>query len=462
VSIVSKSTPVEAIDSSITKRYVLNRDVKYRRERFGGVAVNVGSQAARFYNTSAARILELCIQSLTEQEILARLGKVSVHDDEVSAFLRALTQQGILEETSALGKSSARTFFTDVTDFPSEALFSPLAVEIETTLKCRRACTYCSYESGVSIDTTDELTTFQWLETLQKLDVAGVFYLRFTGGDPLVRQDFPRVLEAADQIGLILAVSSDLTGLTESQAQVLSKTRNLYAVQTTLDGAEQNTADRFRGHGNYSSVTRGLKLLRSYGVPVSVGTVVTRSNFQEIGKIGRRVRDLGVLRYGISPLYPVGRGREMLAQVPTNEEMGVAMRQFRELVRAGIVEPADPAWLSIADSLPDEEFDHLVDDQPFLARQPDRILRIGSAGDCYTSVKLKEVLHENMFVGNIIKQDIQELWRGSPLLRQLRALSREPSYFGNVVDVRSIAPALTTVRQPEVAHFRVESEALNG
>jgi MoaA/NifB/PqqE/SkfB family radical SAM enzyme len=428
---------------SLPERYILHHQVKYRRERFGGIAVNVPLQAARFYNTTAARILECCTESLTVKEIVARLGGPSTFGKEVNAFVCTLAQQGILERTSVPGTSKARLFFTDITDFPPSALFTPLAVEIEATLKCYRACAYCSYESGVSIETAHELTTSQWLETLEKLDRAGVLYLRFTGGDPLVRRDFPNLLGLADDLGFIVAVSSDLTALTEDIARSLAKTRNLYALQTTLDGANPDSADLFRGHGNHRSVTKGLQLLKSHGVPVSVGTVVTRSNFQEIDQIGRYLGQLGISKYCITPLYPVGRGRDMLAQVPTNEEMTTAIRQFRDLVRSGIVEPADPAWLPIAESLPEAEFDHLVDDQPYLTRQPDCILRISSTGRCYTSVKLKEVLRENMFIGNITRQDVRELWHGSPLLRQLRELPPEVSHFGKVVDVRSLARALT-------------------
>jgi hypothetical protein len=114
----------------------------------------------------------------------------------------------------------------------------------------------------------------------------------------------------------------------------------------------------------------------------------------------------------------------------------------------GTIHPADPAWWAVVDGLSEQDFDHLVDDQPFLARQPDRVLRIDSTGNCYSSIKLKESLEDEVFVGDIRRQGLREIWQQAPLLEHLRSLSPAQSRFGNVIDLRKVEQLSPKVNYP--------------
>jgi hypothetical protein len=165
-------------------------DVKYRRESFGGI-VQSGNRLTRYFNDTAAKIIECCKTGTLISEISARLHYDPTMDVfSLDAFLRELIDKGVVRADSHRRESAAKLYFTDVPSFPDTCLFMPLGVELEVTLKCFRKCAYCSYESSPGVVTEGELTADQWATVLARLESDGIFSVRFTGGDPFARAHF--------------------------------------------------------------------------------------------------------------------------------------------------------------------------------------------------------------------------------------------------------------------------------
>lgn len=419
------------MDNAVT--FSLHDQVRYRREVFGGVALRVDLQETRFFNKTGAQIIE----GLASGRSLAGLC-MDIDTDDIGAvgdFVASLVEHGIAipghVATAAdllLGNPSIGVIET-----------APLGVELELTLRCGRSCSYCAYEAVPSFSTEGELTTDQWYATLERLYKAGVFFVRFTGGDPLLRPDFADILDFANTLGFVITVGSDLTRLTGEHVAALAAADNLYALQTTLDGASPASANRLRGAGNFERVVDGVRRLKQAGVPVIVGTVLTRSNAPEIGAIARFVGELGADGYCVAPLYAAGRAQaaSVARQVPTNEDLAEAAGAFAVAVEQGWVRAADPAWAEVADGLGAEGLASLWSDQPHLVRSPDQLIRVDPRGRLYTSIKLKPSLREAIYVGNVLSDDIVTVWNRSEQIEALRHLPRRESYFGAVVDVRS-------------------------
>ena len=261
-----------------------------------------------------------------------------------------------------------------------------------------------------------------------------------------VREDFIELLRYVDELNFIFTIGSDLTILRREHVKELKKLRNLIGIQTTLDGASPESNDFTRGYGNFEKVMTGLELLQAGDIPFIVGTVIHKLNLSEVTKIGRLVGSLGAEGYCIAPLYPVGRGQKLQHIVPSNDELALANQEFSKLVRQGIVRSADPAWLEITDRLTTEEFRQIFNNQPYLVRQADRLLRIDPTGRCYTSIKLKEYLADSMYIGKITNTPLKSLWHEAPLLQILRKLKGEDgSYFGPVVDIRKVVNDIMVV-----------------
>jgi MoaA/NifB/PqqE/SkfB family radical SAM enzyme len=438
-SFTDKNVGMSSRDSELA--YFLHHDISYRRERFGCAVLSRARGATRFYNDAASAILEACIHPRTVGELYSRLTwDKSTNSEELAEFLDKLADDEVLEKI-AVGsipeKSEVRTFFTDVTEFPSTHLYAPLAVEAEITLKCFRSCSYCAYGSFPGFDISNDLSSDEWASTLAHLRDSGVFYIRFTGGDPFARKDFPEILSAADALGLLITVGSDLTVLTEDHADHLASLQHLLVLQTTLDGSTPDTADTLRGNGNFARVERGAKLLHDRKVPFVVGTVLHRDNKDDIPSIARLVASWGAAGYMVAPLYPAGRGNALNDLVLSNEELAEANRSYRRLVSDGVIPSADPSWNMVTADMDEEELDSLWADQPYLVREPDRLMRIDPRGRCYTSIKLKDVVHDDVFAGNIREQPLLQIWHDAPQLVRLRGQNSHTSGFGPTFDIRT-------------------------
>lgn len=416
--------------------HVLSSDINYRREWFGGIVYSSISKETRFFNHAAAFAIEQFSKPISIAFARKAIQPLLKKSEELDPFFLSLKKDKIIAP-QANNDSIGRFFFTNHTDFKDSRFYSPLGVELELTLKCMRKCLYCAYDSSPDVSTAKQLTREDYSILFQQLREAGVFYLRFTGGDPLTRSDSLDIISDADQFQFAVALASDLTVLRTEQAKRLGSFKNLTALQTTLDGHTAEIADKLRGPGNFHRVTRGISLLRENNVPVIVGTVLTKLNLNNIYEIAKYLSKWNVA-YCVSPLYDAGRGRSLRNLIPSDDELTHAYEQFAAAVNDGLVRAADPGWSAIAEATTANIRHALWSGQPWLIRSPDRLLRVNPFGHCYTSIHLKEVIGNEIYVGKLPGNDILKIWNSAPLLNKLRAVRQKSRYYGDVIDIRQV------------------------
>src|SRR3954463_13306383 len=96
-------------------------------------------------------------------------------------------------------------------------------VRISVTDRCNFRCQYCMPAEGLPWLERSDVLTFEELERLVALLARrGVHALRLTGGEPLVRRDFPRLVRMLCQIEDLADVSVTTNGfLLQRDAQAL-------------------------------------------------------------------------------------------------------------------------------------------------------------------------------------------------------------------------------------------------
>ena len=77
----------------------------------------------------------------------------------------------------------------------------PFIGQIELTYRCNLNCIHC-YCKGLE-DKEEELNTFQWKTYFDEIRQEGCIFLGFTGGDPLIRDDFLELYSYARKKGFI-------------------------------------------------------------------------------------------------------------------------------------------------------------------------------------------------------------------------------------------------------------------
>ncbi|MEM4545258.1 MAG: radical SAM protein [Nitrososphaerota archaeon] len=207
---------------------------------------------------------------------------------------------------------------------------APLFVVWNFTNRCNLRCKHCYQNASVSLPT--ELTTNEALRVVNELSDADVTSIAFSGGEPLVRQDFFEVASSARDHGMYVTIASNGTLITKDVAKRLAKT--IHYAEISLDGINPKTHDEFRGIPNsWDRAVSAIKYLAEEGVTVGVATTVTKHNIQEVQKMVDFVEELGADYFICFNFIPTGRATGILDNDPSPYEREELMRYlYKRLV----------------------------------------------------------------------------------------------------------------------------------
>lgn len=172
----------------------------------------------------------------------------------------------------------------------------PLGGMFELTDRCNFNCVHCYINQPANSQDAraSELTTDQVKHLLDQLAEAGTLFLVFTGGEPLLRPDFPEIFKYARQQGIIISLFTNATMVTPRIADLLAEWR-VQSIETTLYGATSDTYERFtRVPGSFELAKRGIELLLARGLPLSLKSVLLKLNLHELQAMRAYAETLGV------------------------------------------------------------------------------------------------------------------------------------------------------------------------
>ncbi len=167
----------------------------------------------------------------------------------------------------------------------------PLSGSIELDLRCNLRCLHC-YRDGEwpsGIMDTDELK-----RVLDQTAEAGTIWMLFTGGEIFLRPDFFEIYEHAQRLGLIVTLFTNATMVTERIADRLT-TQVPYSIEVSLYGYSRETYEKVTGiEGSRDKCYRGVELLLERNLPVTLKTIVMRTNQHEVEDMARYAESHGL------------------------------------------------------------------------------------------------------------------------------------------------------------------------
>jgi radical SAM protein with 4Fe4S-binding SPASM domain len=166
----------------------------------------------------------------------------------------------------------------------AEARRIPVQGTIEPTFRCNLACVHCYVnEPAGSAEVRDrEMTTERAKALIDEVVEAGCLSLLLTGGEVLVRRDFPEIYLHAIASGLRVTVFTNGTMVTEEIADLFDRHRPL-AIEITLYGMTAETYDRVtRVPGSYARCLQGIDRLLARGLRLKLKTMALTWNAHEI------------------------------------------------------------------------------------------------------------------------------------------------------------------------------------
>ena len=189
---------------------------------------------------------------------------------------------------------------------------TPLAFTLEITARCNNGCRHCY----INLPASDSHARSQELSLDEILDIAaqaveiGSMWCLLTGGEPLLRPDFPDIYLALKRMGLLVGVFTNATFIGQRHVDLFRRYPPR-GMEVTVYGVTQRTYEAVtRREGSFAAFQRGLGLLLENGVPVNLKTMALRSNLHELKEIADFCRRHTKGYYRFDPLLHLRYDRD--------------------------------------------------------------------------------------------------------------------------------------------------------
>lgn len=160
-------------------------------------------------------------------------------------------------------------------------------VRISVTDRCNFRCRYCMPEEGMIWLRKSDLLSFEEITRLAAIFAGlGVTKLRVTGGEPLMRQQLPTLVQQLHDLRGIhdIAITTNGFFLAE-QAEALVRA-GINRINISMDSLNPDVFSSMVRRDYFEKVWRGLEIVESLGVrPIKINVVLIRGiNDNEIGQ----------------------------------------------------------------------------------------------------------------------------------------------------------------------------------
>lgn len=170
---------------------------------------------------------------------------------------------------------------------------------------CNQKCLHC-YAANQPLSAVPEMDTDQWLAVIEKCRSIGIPQLTFTGGEPTLRQDLVKLVQAAQWF--VTRLNTNGRMLTSALCKDL-RAASLDAVQITFYSADETVHNELVGVDGYTDTVNGIKNALAAGLNVSLNTPLCSLN-KDYRATVEFAYDLGIRYLTCSGLIPAGNAAE--------------------------------------------------------------------------------------------------------------------------------------------------------
>lgn len=182
----------------------------------------------------------------------------------------------------------------------------PLMGMLEITSRCNLRCVHCYLgpQEEQQKKRASEMTTPEVKAMIDQMADSGTLYLTITGGDPMMRPDFPEIFLHAKRRGLLVTVFCDGVLVTERIIE-LFKEFPPSLVEVSMYGATAEVYEKItRVPGSFPKFLAGVNRLRAAGLRISLKSVLMTLNQHEMTTMEQMAEEWGIkFRYD-SAIFP--------------------------------------------------------------------------------------------------------------------------------------------------------------
>ncbi len=183
----------------------------------------------------------------------------------------------------------------------------PLYVVWEITMKCDQPCGHCGSRAGRA--RPDELSADEAMAVADALATLGSREVTLIGGEAYLREDCEAIIRRLAGHGMRVTMQTGGRAFTADRAKRFREA-GLSAVGVSIDGLPAAHDKLRGNLGSFAAAMRALKNAREVGMGLAVSTQINRLSTPDLEELSRRLRAEGVETWQLQLTGPLGRAAD--------------------------------------------------------------------------------------------------------------------------------------------------------
>jgi radical SAM protein with 4Fe4S-binding SPASM domain len=337
----------------------------------------------------------------------------------------------------------------------------PFEIVWNLTSICNLKCKHCYEDAGKKRAELSTGEAEEALDILSRIAGIGLPALSFSGGEPLARKDFFEIAAHAKKRVGYVSIASNGTLITKDAAKRIKDAGVDYA-EISIDGATPQVHDDFRGvPGAFERAIEGVKNAVDEGIDTCIATVLHKDNLAELCKLVNLAKELDV-RFMHFNYIPTGRAKAYIELDLTPDERYHVLETIGKEIIALYLQAKEeelkcgksnvkvdrffstcPQYASVTKELSRKAGEKFLVEAHYAAKRGvenvANFLGGCGAGRLYCCLEPNGDIKPCVFfptgsdtvIGNILKDDFEEIWDNNELLWKLRIREDLEDYIVN-------------------------------
>ncbi len=285
----------------------------------------------------------------------------------------------------------------------------PLEVKIELTRGCNYSCSFCFNRNRQHAPGLSEEDVKRIIEGVAD---AGIKKIRFTGGEPLLREDLLPILSFAKEQGLNVMLNTNASLIDEANAQRLAPVVDDFLISMhAFDSAAER---KLAGKDFFEKKIKAIQLLADQNSFIRAATILSKQNIRCLEKGHKLVSSLPFSQWVLLRPMPIAENKRPI----DNRDIGLAVEKL----------------LKINSNRKEEERYFIENALPFCSYEPEKVKQVALGAihedghsslvvDC--SGTIKPSYFSGQHLGNALQDSFLECWQ-SPFMQRLHSLDFSP------------------------------------
>ena len=240
----------------------------------------------------------------------------------------------------------------------------------------------------------------EWFKIITKLKNFGIINIYITGGENLINEYFFTITKKILDNGFETGLSTNAMVINK-EIIIRLKLLKIETIQVSIDGKSEKTHDFIRNSvGAFKKTIKGIKTLLKHNIEPIFNTVVNKYNINEIEDIIRMGVSLSIKQYKFFPVKSLGRAKHNNLIIEKSKWQKIPFNYFSTKYNV--------------------EIDFLKMDGSENCGAGISGFAIDQFADIYPCIF--GINNKKQRIGNILDDDILELWNTSKILQNFRKL----------------------------------------